>query len=59
MVSISSFDLTKSFILQKFNIPTITEAVNDSHKIFFRVSFYDYSLDRVTAPVNYSEQADI
>ena len=46
MVSINSLDFNKSFILHKFANPLITEAVNDAHRLHFRLNFFDYSLDR-------------
>ena len=59
MISLSDLNLKKSFILSKFDNPTITDSTTDAHKLNFRVAFFDYSLDRVSAPVTYSEQVDI
>jgi hypothetical protein len=53
-VELSLIDFGKSFILKKFVNSIITE--NDQiQKLYFRVSFYDQALDRITGPVCFSE----
>ena len=54
MVNLISFDFTKSFVLSKLLDPKVTESP-EAQKVYFRVSFYDFALDRLTAPVTYSD----
>ena len=59
LVSITEFDFSKSMILKKFVNPLITDAADASHKLHFRLSFYDYALDKISGPINFSEQKEL
>lgn len=55
MVNLIGVDISKSFVLEKnLLIPKITESL-EAEKVYFRVAFYDFGLDRLTTPVTYSE----
>jgi len=54
MVNVITIDFAKSFVLSRFNTPKVIESL-EAQKLQFRVAFYDVGLDRVTAPVTYSE----
>ena len=58
MVNFIAMDLSKSFVLSHLLVPKVTESP-EAQKVFFRVAFYDIGLDRVSAPVTYSEQCEI
>lgn len=59
MVNLIGVDISKSFVLEKnLLIPKITESL-EAEKVYFRVAFYDFGLDRLTTPVTYSEQNEI
>ena len=58
LVSISSLDFQKSFVLSHFMSPKIKETLQ-THKLKFRTSFYDVGLDRITAPITYSTQSEM
>ena len=55
MVSITEFDFNKSLVLKKFVNPLITDSAEASHKLIFRLSFYDFALCKISGPINYSE----
>ena len=58
LVSITNLDFEKSFVLKKFMSPFITDSP-EAQRLYFRVSFYDKALDKITAPVVYSEASEI
>ena len=55
MVSITEFDFNKSLVLKKFVNPLITDSAEASHKLIFRLSFYDFALCKISGPIIYSE----
>ena len=59
MVSISEFNFNKSSALYKFVNPLFTASAEATHKLHFRVSFYDYAMDKISCPINFSEQNEI
>lgn len=59
MVSIAEFDFNKSPALHKFANTQVTDSAEATHKLHFRVSFYDYAMDKISCPINFSEQNEI
>ena len=53
------FEFSKSLVLKKFVNPLVTDSAEASHKIHFRMSFYDYAFDKISGPINFSEQKEL
>ena len=59
MVSLDELSFSKSFVLKKVAAAVATAPPDKVQKMFFRVSFYSMALDRIAAPVTYSEQTEV
>ena len=58
LVNIHKLDFNKSFTLKKFFNPNYTSS-EEMQKLRFRVSFYDFALDKISAPIIFSEQKEV
>jgi len=58
MVNLSGLNFSQHLFLKKFAVPAITESP-EVQKLHFRVAFYDLGLDKMTAPVVFSEPVEI
>ena len=59
LVSITEFDFNKSLVLKKLVNPLITEASDVVHKLHLRTSYYDFAIDKISGPIQFSEQKEI
>ena len=59
MINLTDICFSKSFVLKKVLASMTAPQPDKVYKIFFRVSFYSVALDRVSAPVTYSEQTEL
>lgn len=55
LISLTDIDFNKSLVLKRFVNPFITESAEASHRLYFRVSFYDFALCKISSPINFSE----
>lgn len=58
-MSLTEFDFSKSLVLKKFVSPLIIDSAEVSHSVHFRMSFYDYAVDKISGPINFSEQKEL
>lgn len=59
LVSISYINFSKSLVLKKLIVPQTADGAVLQQTLNFRLSFYDISLDKVTAPINFSQLQEI
>ena len=58
-VKLDKLDFSKSLLLKTFMNSAVTEDAIHLHTLSFRVSFYDVALDRIMAPLTFSERRHI
>ena len=58
-VKLDKLDFSKSLLLKSFMNSAVTEDAIHLHTLSFRVSFYDVALDRIMAPLTFSERRHI